>query len=101
MRPTSSISPVSLRDARLRKGESLRDAASSVAVTAGYLSRVERGQRVASAEVAQRLCSHYALDQGIISEGTVVPADVISILAAHPVEIARLREKYQSGRTAS
>lgn len=97
----SPSSPVSLRDARLRRGESLRHAASSVEVTAGYLSRVERGQRIASAEVAQRLCDHYALPVGLVHGGAVVPSDVLSILAAHPVEIEQLRRKYRPQQSTS
>lgn len=46
-----------LRDARLRKGLSLRDAARQARVSASFLSRIEHGERCPAAIVAARLAA--------------------------------------------
>lgn len=56
-----------LRSARISQGRTLRDVAKSARVSLGYLSEVERGQKEASSELLNAICS--ALD---ISLGEVL-----------------------------
>jgi len=56
-----------LRSARVAQGRTLREVAKSARVSLGYLSEVERGQKEASSELLNSICS--ALD---LSLGTVL-----------------------------
>jgi transcriptional regulator with XRE-family HTH domain len=56
-----------LRASRVSQGRTLRDVAKSARVSLGYLSEVERGQKEASSELLNSICS--ALD---ISLGEVL-----------------------------
>lgn len=56
-----------LRSARISQNRTLRDVAKSARVSLGYLSEVERGQKEASSELLNSICS--ALD---ISLGEVL-----------------------------
>ena len=56
-----------LRASRVAQGRTLRDVAKSARVSLGYLSEVERGQKEASSELLNSICS--ALD---ISLGEVL-----------------------------
>jgi transcriptional regulator with XRE-family HTH domain len=56
-----------LRTARVAQGRTLREVAKSARVSLGYLSEVERGQKEASSELLNSICS--ALD---LSLGTVL-----------------------------
>jgi len=56
-----------LRSSRVEQGRTLRDVAKSARVSLGYLSEVERGQKEASSELLNSICS--ALD---ISLGEVL-----------------------------
>jgi transcriptional regulator with XRE-family HTH domain len=56
-----------LRASRIAQGRTLRDVAKSARVSLGYLSEVERGQKEASSELLNSICS--ALD---ISLGDVL-----------------------------
>lgn len=56
-----------LRSARISQSRTLRDVAKSARVSLGYLSEVERGQKEASSELLNSICS--ALD---ISLGEVL-----------------------------
>ena len=49
-----------LRRARLRQGRTLRQVSASARVSLGYLSEVERGQKEASSELLNAICT--ALD---------------------------------------
>ena len=49
-----------LRASRVSQGRTLRDVAKSARVSLGYLSEVERGQKEASSELLNSICS--ALD---------------------------------------
>jgi transcriptional regulator with XRE-family HTH domain len=49
-----------IRAARVSQGRTLRDVAKSARVSLGYLSEVERGQKEASSELLNSICS--ALD---------------------------------------
>ena len=52
-----------LRTSRIAQGRTLRDVAKSARVSLGYLSEVERGQKEASSELLNSICS--ALDISI------------------------------------
>jgi transcriptional regulator with XRE-family HTH domain len=52
-----------LRSSRIAQGRTLRDVAKSARVSLGYLSEVERGQKEASSELLNSICS--ALDISI------------------------------------
>jgi DNA-binding transcriptional MerR regulator len=56
-----SIGP-RLRRLRMRRKESLQTVASSVGVSVGFLSNLERSQTTASVSTMQRLAYHYGLD---------------------------------------
>jgi transcriptional regulator with XRE-family HTH domain len=58
---------LALRTSRMQQGRTLRDVAKSARVSLGYLSEVERGQKEASSELLNSICS--ALD---ISLGDVL-----------------------------
>jgi transcriptional regulator with XRE-family HTH domain len=49
-----------IRSARVSQGRTLRDVAKSARVSLGYLSEVERGQKEASSELLNSICT--ALD---------------------------------------
>jgi transcriptional regulator with XRE-family HTH domain len=46
-----------LRSARVAQGRTLREVAKSARVSLGYLSEVERGQKEASSELLNSICS--------------------------------------------
>ncbi|MEI8066639.1 MAG: helix-turn-helix transcriptional regulator [Actinomycetes bacterium] len=46
-----------LRTARMDQGRTLRDVAKSARVSLGYLSEVERGQKEASSELLNSICT--------------------------------------------
>lgn len=46
-----------LRTARIDQGRTLRDVAKSARVSLGYLSEVERGQKEASSELLNSICT--------------------------------------------
>ena len=54
---------LALRANRVAQGRTLRDVAKSARVSLGYLSEVERGQKEASSELLNSICS--ALDISI------------------------------------
>ena len=58
---------LAVRASRIAQGRTLRDVAKSARVSLGYLSEVERGQKEASSELLNSICS--ALD---ISLGDVL-----------------------------
>lgn len=51
----------SLRDARTAQGRTLRDVARDARVSLGYLSEVERGQKEASSELLNSICTALGL----------------------------------------
>jgi len=65
-----------LRSARVAQGRTLRDVAKSARVSLGYLSEVERGQKEASSELINAICS--ALDLNLSTLLTDVVAQVKS-----------------------
>jgi len=55
-----------LRSARVAQGRTLRDVAKSARVSLGYLSEVERGQKEASSELLNSICSALDLTLGTV-----------------------------------
>ncbi len=53
-----------LRDARVQQDRTLRDVAAAANISLGYLSEVERGQKEASSELLNAICS--ALDLSLV-----------------------------------
>ena len=65
-----------LRSARMAQGRTLRDVAKSARVSLGYLSEVERGQKEASSELINAICT--ALDLNLSTLLTQVLTQVKS-----------------------
>ena len=84
-----------LRELRETQGRSLRQAARELDVSAGYLSRVERGEKPASPAMLDRASEYYSVPTELLalSRGRV-PADVVELLQRHPDLIVELRERY-------
>lgn len=61
---------LTLRDARVSQGRTLRDVAASARISLGYLSEVERGQKEASSELLNAICQ--ALDLSLVKVITAV-----------------------------
>lgn len=55
-----------LRSARVAQGRTLREVAKSARVSLGYLSEVERGQKEASSELLNSICSALNLTLGTV-----------------------------------
>lgn len=53
-----------LRDARVDQGRTLRDVAGQAKISLGYLSEVERGQKEASSELLNAICTALDLSLG-------------------------------------
>jgi len=53
-----------LRASRVAQGRTLRDVAKSARVSLGYLSEVERGQKEASSELLNSICSALEISLG-------------------------------------
>ena len=88
-----------LRSARERKGQSLRSAAKDLGVPASYLSRVETGQKPASAGLRERAGGLYDLDgDALCIAAGDIPADVSDIIKRHPELLAELRTRYEDGQ---
>lgn len=84
-----------LRELRRQRGQSLREAASDLGIDSSQLSRLERGERALSRDVAERLSAYYDVpnEQIEIAAG-LVPPDLLEILRRHPEAATRLRELY-------
>jgi transcriptional regulator with XRE-family HTH domain len=90
-RPAASV----LRQLREQRGATLRSAATDLGIAPSHLSRLERGQKGASSEVARRAADYYGVDPAEIGPQEL-PADVLRILTAHPEAIEELRARYGS-----
>ncbi len=53
-----------LRASRIAQGRTLRDVAKSARVSLGYLSEVERGQKEASSELLNSICTALQISLG-------------------------------------
>lgn len=75
-----------LRDLRRHQGRTLREVSSDAQVSLGYLSEVERGQKEASSELLEAICSALGVplwfvlrevsDRMALSSGLIVPDTV-------------------------
>ena len=66
-----------LRAARVNQGRTLRDVAKSARVSLGYLSEVERGQKEASSELLNSICTALEIHLSkILSDVTLQVAQV-------------------------
>ena len=66
-----------LRAARVKQGRTLRDVAKSARVSLGYLSEVERGQKEASSELLNSICTALEIHiSKILSDVTLQVAQV-------------------------
>lgn len=84
-----------LRELRSERGVSLRDAARSINVDPSYLSRVERGVKISSAEVRERAANFYRIPTEVLALADgVVPADIVRILQRHPELVDRIRTEF-------
>jgi transcriptional regulator with XRE-family HTH domain len=88
-RPAASV----LRQLRQERGASLRSAATDLGIAPSHLSRLERGQKGASSEVAKRAADYYGVDPADLAP-QALPADVLRILSDHPEAIEELRARY-------
>ena len=82
-----------LRAARIEQGRTLRDVAKSARVSLGYLSEVERGQKEASSELLNAICSALGLSLStiLVDVATVVKnheSPVLTISTLQVVETA-------------
>ena len=66
-----------LRDARVNQGRTLRDVAAAAKISLGYLSEVERGQKEASSELLNSICS--ALDLSLADVVATVQNSIIRV----------------------
>ena len=85
-----------LRTERLAKGVSLADLALKLAITKGYLSRLELGKAKPAAEMIDRIAKVLSIDPSILYVlAGYLPADVKQILSRYPVEAPEmLRETF-------
>ena len=66
-----------IRAARVAQGRTLRDVAKSARVSLGYLSEVERGQKEASSELLNSICTALEIHLSkILSDVTLQVAQV-------------------------
>jgi transcriptional regulator with XRE-family HTH domain len=75
-----------LRRIRLLQGRTLRDVSASAAVSLGYLSEVERGEKEASSEMLLAICG--ALGVRLSAVLASVAADVAATEAAPVIRAA-------------
>jgi transcriptional regulator with XRE-family HTH domain len=84
-----------LRDLRESNGKSLRQVAKDTGVNPAYLSRVERGEKPASADIQRRLAAYYDVEPEVVAVASgTLPGDIIQILQENPAAIEGLRKRY-------
>ena len=77
-----------LRAARMDQGRTLRDVAKSARVSLGYLSEVERGQKEASSELLNSICTALELQLSKILIEVIAQVTAIETPALKVVEEA-------------
>lgn len=78
-----------LRDRRQRQGRTLRDVSARAAVSLGYLSEVERGEKEASSELLGSICAALGLPLSeVLSDVSVRIAESESLTAPVQLPIA-------------
>jgi transcriptional regulator with XRE-family HTH domain len=86
-----------LRELREQRGTTLRRAADDLGIAPSHLSRLERGQKAPSPELAARAADYYGTDGELISlEQGQVPEDIILILRQHPDLLQKLRAEFRN-----
>jgi transcriptional regulator with XRE-family HTH domain len=95
MRDDVRPAAVLLRQLRTQKGASLRQAASEIGIAPSHLSRLERGEKGSSADVAARAAAYYGIEPENLTPPPV-PVDIATILHRHPEIIEELRNRYDS-----
>ncbi|MFD4673731.1 helix-turn-helix domain-containing protein [Lentzea sp. NPDC058450] len=90
-----------LRRLRSSQGRSLRTASDDLGLAPSHLSRLERGERRATPEIAEKLANYYGVSSDLVAldEGRI-PDDVVRILQEHPEEMDLLRARYGETRGA-
>jgi transcriptional regulator with XRE-family HTH domain len=84
-----------LRELREQRGTTLRRAADDLGVAPSHLSRLERGVKYPSSDLAVRAAQYYNIDPDLLAlERGEVPEDVLEILRRHPSILNRLRAEY-------
>ena len=89
-----------LRELRLRKRKSLKQAAPELKLSASYLSKIENGKLVPPTETAEKLAQYYGVDpESMNAMAGRLPDDVVMILQGNPDKAIRLlREKFGGRR---
>ena len=64
-----------LRDARRAQGRTLREISAKAAVSLGYLSEVERGEKEASSELVASICTALDLPMSVVFRQIAQRAD--------------------------
>jgi len=97
-----------LRRRRQDQGRTLRDVSSAAAVSLGYLSEVERGQKEASSELLSAICDALDAPMSVVLadaarkiamlERKDKPADVVRSRVVLPGEVPTARYAVAAGR---
>ncbi len=77
-----------LRDQRQSQGRTLREVSSSAAVSLGYLSEVERGEKEASSELLASICAALNLPMSTMLSHVsdrVAESEAVSALVTLPI----------------
>ncbi len=84
-----------LRDLRESRGQSLRKVAGDLGIAPSHLSRLERGEKSPSTDLARRAAEYYGVSDDLVelAQGRV-PADVQAILRRYPELLSVLRTQY-------
>jgi transcriptional regulator with XRE-family HTH domain len=84
-----------LRDLRSSRGASLRSAAKDLGVAPSLLSRIERGERMATPEFQERAAHYYDVEPDVVQLAAGrIPDDIVEILRRNPGLIERLRREH-------
>ena len=77
-----------LREGRRRQGRTLRDVSASAAVSLGYLSEVERGEKEASSELLASICGALGVPLSeVLGEVSTRIAETEALTAPVPLPI--------------
>ncbi len=90
-----------LREERRKKGLTLRRVASDLAVTYGFISRLEANDVGPSEGFVHRVADYFGYDNDLLLLAAgKVPAEILKILREHPEEaLALLRHKFGGRRS--
>lgn len=84
-----------LRRLRRERGASLRSVSAELGFAPSYLSRLERGVRRTTPQIARRMADYYGIPPDSFgSSEEPIPEDIVTILRSHPEELDRLRQVY-------